>query len=88
MSPSRGIWITTEILQDESLSHLDKLILGHVAGFAETGCFASNSAIGELLAVRPQTIQNRISYLVAKGRIKKIGSHHYRKLLLGENMPK
>ena len=88
MSPSKGIWIDAQILSDPKLSHLDKLILGHVAGFGETGCFASNSTIGELLAVRPQTIQNRISYLVAKGCINKIGSQHYRKLLLGKNMPK
>jgi len=85
MSPSRGIWISSQILRDPKLRHIDKLILSYVQGFGEEGCFASNEAIAELLGVQhPNSIQNRISSLVKSGYLEKKGSHWFRKLYLGK----
>ena len=83
MSPSRGIWISSQVLSDPKLRHIDKLILSYVQGFSgDEGCFASNRAIAELLGSRPQSIQNRVSYLIKSGYLQKKGSHGYRKLYL------
>jgi len=85
MSPSRGIWISSQVLSDPKIRQLDKLILSYVQGFGEEGCFASNRAIAELLGVQhPRSVQNRISFLVEKNYLRKKGSHGYRKLYLGE----
>tara|TARA_R100001129_G_scaffold186144_1_gene176637 strand:+ start:172 stop:438 length:267 start_codon:yes stop_codon:yes gene_type:complete len=85
MSPSRGIWISSQILSDPKLRQLDKMILAYVQGFGEEGCFASNEAIAELLGVRhPNSIQNRISSLVKSEYLEKKGSHWFRKLYLGK----
>ena len=88
MSASRGIWISSQVLSDPKLRHIDKLILSYVQGFSgDEGCFASNQAIAELLGVQhPNSIQNRISYLVKSGYLEKKGSHWFRKLYLGENI--
>ena len=56
------------------------MILAYVQGFNEEGCFASNQAIAELLGSRPQSIQNRVSYLIKSGYLEKTGSHWFRKL--------
>lgn len=84
MSPSRGIWISSQVLSDPKLRHIDKLILSYVQGFGEESCFASNRAMAELLGSRPQSIQNRLSYLIKSGHLEKKGSHGYRKLYLGD----
>ena len=85
MSPSRGIWISSQVLSDPKLRQLDKLILSYVQGFSgDEGCFASNRAIAELLGSRPQSIQNRVSHLIKSGHLEKKGSHGYRKLYLGD----
>ena len=87
MSPSRGIWISSRILSDPKIRQLDKLILGYVQGFGEESCFASNRAIADLLGVQhPRSIQNRISFLVQKKYLAKIGSHNYRKLHIGDKL--
>jgi len=88
MSPSRGIWISSQILSDPKLRHIDKLILSYVQGFSgDDGCFASNRAIAELLGVQhPNSVQNRISFLVEKKYLRKVGSHNYRKLHIGEKV--
>ncbi len=88
MSPSRGIWISSQVLSDPKLRHIDKLILSYVQGFSgDEGCFASNRAIAELLGVQhPNSVQNRISVLVEKNYLRKKGSHGYRKLYLGEKI--
>ena len=83
MSPSRGIWISSQILQDPKLRQIDKLIIAYVQGFSgEDGCFASNRSIAEL----PGSVQNRISFLIEKKYLTKIGSHNYRKLHIGEKV--
>jgi len=85
MSPSRGIWISSQILSDPKLRQLDKMILAYVQGFSEEGCFASNEAIAELLGVQhPRSVQNRISSLIKSGHLEKKGSHWFRKLYLGK----
>jgi len=88
MSPSKGIWISSRILGDPKLRQIDKMILAYVQGFSsDDGCFASNRSIAELLGVQhPNSVQNRISFLVEKKYLRKRGSHNYRKLYLGDNV--
>ena len=88
MSPSRGILISSQILQDPKLRQIDKLIIAYVQGFSgEDGCFASNRSIAELLGLKnPGSVQNRISFLIEKKYLTKIGSHNYRKLHIGDNV--
>ena len=83
----RGVWVTSGILGDPKLRHIDKLILAYVQGFGEEGCFASNHIIAQLIGGKhPRSVQNRISSLIKSGYLEKKGSHWFRKLYLGRHI--
>lgn len=62
---SSGLFIRSELINDESLTWPERLLLAKVASLADTegGCFASNRYFGEFLGISAGTAANMISSL-------------------------
>ncbi len=68
MENRKGIWIPIEIIEDDNLDWLNKVLLSEIISYSKLplGCIASNETFGELLNLHRGNVSKRISYLVEK----------------------
>ena len=66
MENRKGIWIPIEIIEDDNLDWLNKVLLSEIISYSKLplGCIASNEKFGELLNIHRGNVSKRISYLV------------------------
>lgn len=66
MENRKGIWIPIEIIEDNNLDWLNKVLLSEIISYSKLplGCIASNEKFGELLNIHKGNVSKRISYLV------------------------
>ena len=72
MENRKGIWIPIEIIEDDNLDWLNKVLLSEIISYSKLplGCIASNEKFGELLNIHRGNVSKRISYLVENEYIK------------------
>ena len=72
MENRKGIWIPIEIIEDDNLDWLNKVLLSEIISYSklQLGCIASNEKFGELLNIHKGNVSKRISYLVENEYIK------------------
>ena len=72
MENRKGIWIPIEIIEDDNLDWLNKVLLSEIISYSKLplGCIASNDKFGELLNIHRGNVSKRISYLVENDYIK------------------
>jgi hypothetical protein len=72
MENRKGIWIPIDIIEDDNLDWLNKVLLAEIISYSKLplGCIASNDKFGELLHIHRGNVSKRISYLVENEYIK------------------
>jgi hypothetical protein len=72
MENRKGIWIPIEIIEDDNLDWINKVLLSEIISYSKLplGCIASNEKFGELLHIHRGNVSKRISYLVENEYIK------------------
>jgi len=72
MENRKGIWIPIEIIEDDNLDWINKVLLSEIISYSKLplGCIASNEKFGELLHIHRGNVSKRISYLVETEYIK------------------
>jgi hypothetical protein len=65
-----GIYVSADILTDETLTLGERIVLAYIDGFSRAGkpCFASSETMAELLGMNASFIRNARNELVRKGR--------------------
>ena len=68
--PYVGIFISADILADESLTLGERIVLAYIDGFSRSGkpCYASSETMAKLLGLNASFIRNARNELVRKGR--------------------
>jgi hypothetical protein len=71
MNNRDGIWIPVEIINDNNLDWINKVLLSEIISYSkmEMGCIASNETFGELLHMHRGNVSKRIAFLVEEGYI-------------------
>jgi len=88
MEKRKGIWIPIEIIEDDNLDWLNKVLLSEIISYSKlpSGCIASNDKFAELLSIHTGNVSKRISHLVGKGYIKlqliKIGEKRTKRIII------
>jgi hypothetical protein len=72
MENRKGIWIPIDIIEDDNLDWINKVLLAEIISYSKLplGCIASNEKFGELLHIHRGNVSKRISYLVETEYIK------------------
>lgn len=83
---SNFVTVRVEILRDQNLTPIEKLILGEIEALSslEHGCIASNQHFSELLGIKKESASRSISALVSKGYINseiENGSRNHNRML-------
>lgn len=68
----KGLWISYEIITDEKLDWLNKILLSEIYSYSklELGCIASNETFAKLLGIHKGNVSKRIAWLVEEKYIK------------------
>ena len=74
----KGLWIPAEVLCDEDLKHVEKLVLSMALAMRD-GIKMSDATIAEQIGVSDRSIAGILKSLVSKGYMGKSGSGYYRK---------
>jgi Helix-turn-helix domain len=71
MNKRDGIWIPIDIIKDNNLDWINKVLLSEIFSYSklEKGCFASNDTFAELLNIHRGNVSKRISFLEEEGYI-------------------
>lgn len=74
--PYVGVFISAEILADETLTVAEKLVLAYIDGFTRSGkvCFASSETLAKVLGLNAGYVRTTRGTLVDKGKIKRVES--------------
>lgn len=75
MKQFKGVWIPKVIWDDDSISWMDKCVLGEIWALSgPEGCTASNEYLADLFNVEAKTMANKISEYRKAGLIRDIGT--------------
>lgn len=68
--PYVGVFISADILADETLTLGERIVLAYIDGFSRSGkpCYASSETMAKLLGLNASFIRNARNELVRKGR--------------------
>lgn len=68
----KGLWVSYEIITDEKLDWLNKILLSEIYSYSklELGCIASNETFAKLLGIHKGNVSKRIAWLVEEKYIK------------------
>lgn len=65
-----GVWIPAHIIEDESLTPLEKMLFAEIASFRR--CFISNAGFAKRLGITERWVQKNIKKLKDKGYVKQV----------------
>jgi len=71
-----GLWINSDILERQDLSHAERMVLAFIASFPE-GYFGSDGYIAESLHMNKRTVERVVSSLYRSNSLERRGNSRF-----------